>query len=152
MTNAKLKPPSSPISEEQKKETIKEKNVETIKEAVKSFSAEDMKRKWNTQAHKVDVIVHTPHGAINMNSQIMTMPQIEELRGSLRTKITNPHGYLDMKMTDGFLLIPHELLVSSVIQVLIDAVPPEPPLPTPGSVVAKKKAPKPPRIPPPEKA
>lgn len=116
-------------------------------------------RVWNEQAHKVDVVVHTPHGAINMNSQILTMPQIEEFRGKLRKDITNPHGYLEMKMTDGLILIPHELLVASVIQLIIDRREPEPlPPPEPETktvVLPTVKAPSirpiPPRIPKPKK-
>jgi len=106
------------------------------------LSAEDVMqgvgKEWNTRAHKVDVVVHTPHGAINMNSQILTMPQIEEFRGKLRKDITNPHGYLEMKMTDGLIMIPHELLVASVIQLIIDRQEPEPPLPPPAPPPEKK--------------
>jgi len=113
-------------------------------------------KEWNERAHKVDVVVHTPHGAINMNSQILTMPQIEEFRGKLRKDITNPHGYLEMKMTDGLILIPHELLVASVIQLIIDRPEPvpEPPLPPPAPPPEKKAPtirPVPPRIPKPKK-
>jgi hypothetical protein len=94
-----------------------------------------------------------------MNSQILTMPQIEEFRGKLRKDITNPHGYLEMKMTDGLIMIPHELLVASVIQLVIDRQEPEPmpkPIDTsPPIEPTKKKAPSirpiPPRIPKPKK-
>lgn len=116
-----------------------------------------LNKPWNEQAHKVDVVVHTPHGAINMNSQILTMPQIEEFRGKLRKDITNPHGYLEMKMTDGLILIPHELLVASVIQLIVDRKEPEP-MPVPELIdtePTKNKAPTirpiPPRIPKPKK-
>ena len=89
----------------------------------KVFTTEDIKNvidKFSKKAHKVDLVIHTPHGQVAMKTQMMTDTQLDEFRGSFKQKITNPHGYLEITVTDGMVIVPHELLVTSVIQIGID--------------------------------
>lgn len=107
MTNRKPKPPSPLMSKT-------------------SFGAEDLPnlgigKEWNEKIHKVNLIVHTPHGTVSMKTELMKEDQIDEFRTSLRGRILSNSGYLDVKTDDGFVLLPHQLLVNSVIQLYIDA-------------------------------
>jgi len=94
----------------------------------KPFTAEDLKKfgigSQNKSVHDVNLIVHTPQGAISVKAQRMTDDQLADYKGTLRTKITaGQSGYLELKTDDGLILIPHEMLINSVIQLFIDAEP-----------------------------
>jgi len=83
-------------------------------------------KEWNTKVHDVDLIVHSSLGTIKMMTQKMSDSQIASLRSELKSKFGNTHGCFEMTMEDGVIMIPHEVLVNSIIQFGIDVKHEEP--------------------------
>lgn len=68
---------------------------------------------------KVSVVVHTPDGEIIAKTKDMTLDQLDELRHGLGYKLVQPSYYLDLDTESGFVIIPHDVMVKSVIQVVV---------------------------------
>jgi len=74
------------------------------------------------EKYNVTIILYTREGEVIAKSQEMDEDRLKELRDSLGYKLVSPSYYLDLDTNSGFILVPHDILINSVIDVKVEKI------------------------------